>query len=226
MSNENRDGPPAPHEAPNPAPVPNLNDAVAQLVQLMTTQFQAIQPCPAGQAPNCPADPPHSRVKTRDPDPYDASDPSKLRAFLSQCRLAFRSRPNNFTNDQIHITYAVPWLKGTALRWYEPNLTLPEDDLPDYPLFWDAFEDALKATFGEPDPVASAATKLDNLSMKDTHHVTRYNVEFNEYSALTCYNEHALYTRYYKGLAPCLKDAFVYSGKPTTDYRWAEYRGD
>ena len=54
MSNENRDAPPAPHEAPNPAPVPNLNDAVAQLVQLMTTQFQAIQPCPAGQAPNCP----------------------------------------------------------------------------------------------------------------------------------------------------------------------------
>lgn len=52
--------------------------------------------------------------------------------------------------------------------------------------------------------------------MKDHHHIARYNVEFNEYAALTGYNDQALYTRYYKGLAPRLKDALVFSGKPAT----------
>jgi hypothetical protein len=48
--------------------------------------------------------------------------------------------------------YAVSHLKGTAQRWYEPNLSLDEDDLPDHTLSWDGFEEALKTTFGEPDP--------------------------------------------------------------------------
>lgn len=103
-----------------------------------------------------------------------------------------KNRPNDFANDQIKITYAVSWLKGikgTALRWYEPNITLGEEDLPDYPLYWGAFEEALKATFGEPDLVTLATTKLDNLNMKNYHHITRSNVEFNEYSALTGYND-------------------------------------
>jgi hypothetical protein len=73
----------------------------------------------------------------------------------------------------------------------------------------------LKATFGEPDPVTSATTKLNNLIMKD-HHITCYNVEFNEHAALTGYNDQALYTCYYKGLAPQLKDALIFSSKPTT----------
>ena len=203
-----------PEPLPNFAPPQDLQDAMTQLVQLMTIHFHGQQQAQA--QPAAPAPQQRSRVKTRDPDPYDGTDPSKLRAFLSQCRLTFRSRPNDFSNDQIKITYAVSWLKGTALRWYEPNLSLPDRNLPNYARRWDDFEDALKATFGEPDPVTSATTKLDNLSMKDTHHITRYNVEFNEYAALTGYNDQALYTRYYKGLAPRLKDALVFSGKPTT----------
>jgi hypothetical protein len=70
--------------------------------------------------------------------------------------------------------------------------------------------------FGEPDPVTLATINLNNLSMKDHHHITHYDIEFNEYAALLGYNNHALYTRYYRGLAPHLKDALVYSSKPTT----------
>ena len=50
--------------------------------------------------------------------------------------------------------------------------------------------------------------------MKDHHHIARYNIEFNEYSALLGYNDQALYTPNYKGLAPRLKVMLVYSGKP------------
>jgi hypothetical protein len=121
-------------------------------------------------------------------------DPSKLHAFLSQCRLMFRNRPNDFTDDQFKITYAVSWLKGTVLCWYEPNLILDEEDLPDYTLYWGAFEEALKAMFSKPDLVTLVTINLDNLSMKDHHHITCYNIEFNEYAALSGYNDHTLYT--------------------------------
>jgi hypothetical protein len=124
MSQRDHDTPP--HQAgslaptPAPAPNPNLQDTVAQLVQLMTAQLQAnIQAQAPEQAPYIPAEPWRPRIKTHNPDPYDGTDPSKLRAFLSQCRLTFRSRPNNFADDQFKITYAISWLKGTALHWYK-----------------------------------------------------------------------------------------------------------
>ena len=100
------------------------------------------------------------------------------------------------------------------LCWYKPNLALEDDKLPEYALVWDEFEDTLRTTFGEPDPVASAMNKLDNLSMKDTHHITQYNVDFNEYSTITGFDEKALYAKYYKGLAPRIKDGLVYGGRP------------
>ena len=220
MSQNDRETPPhqedRPIEIPVPPRNPPLHDAVAQLVELLTNQLLARVPQAPPQAPAPPAGHQRTRVKTRDPEPYDGTDPSKLRAFLSQCHLTFQGRPQDFAQDQIKITYAVSWLKGTALRWYEPNLELPDDELPDHAVYWPAFEEELKATFGEPDPVNTAVTKLDNLLMKDSHHIARYNVEFNEYSGQTRYNDHALYTRYYKGLAPRLKDALVLSGKPET----------
>lgn len=114
------------------------------------------------------------------------------------------------------ITYTISWLKGTAQRWYEPTLSINEFNLPEFTLDWDAFEEALKTMFSEPDPVASATNKLDNLIMKDHHHLTCYSVEFNEYAMLTGFNEHALYVKFYKGLALYIKDGLVFSGCPTT----------
>jgi len=70
--------------------------------------------------------------------------------------------------------------------------------------------------FGEPDPASAATTKLNNLTMKDHHHIGHYNVDFNEYAAKSGYNDHTLYTRYYKGLPTRLKDNLALSTKPTT----------
>ena len=225
MSDSDHETPPhqstsasVPPALPVPPPA-TLQDAVGQLanlVQLLMAQFQPMQHPMHGQAPVHPAGGEHSRIKTHDPNPYDGTDPSKLRAFLSQCHLTFQSRPHDFTDDQIKITYAVSWLKGTALHWYKLNRTLPACALPCYTTNWDAFEEALKSTFREPNPVMSATTKLDNLIMKDHHHITHYNVKFNEYGVLLGYNNQALYTRYYKGLAPHIKDALVFSGKLAT----------
>lgn len=132
------------------------------------------------------------------------------------CAPFFRSANLCFVpaEDQVKITYAVSWLKGTAQRWYEPNLALRERDLPDFALYWDDFEEALKTTFGEPDPVASASYKLDHLVMKENHHINKYNVDFSELATITGYDNRALHAMCYRGLAPRIKDALAISGKP------------
>jgi len=58
--------------------------------------------------------------------------------------------------------------------------------------------------------------KFDNLAMEDFHHITKFNVESNEYAVLTGFDERALYAKYYKGLAPRVKDGLVFTGRPTT----------
>jgi hypothetical protein len=207
--------PDAPADAPaQPAIDPNLQQAMAALFQAMTANVQADPPRRVRERERDRDEAPRHRVKTREPDAYDGTDPSKLRAFLSQCKLVFRSSPHAFADDQLKIMYAVSYLKGTAQRWFEPNLALDELDLPDHALTWHRFEEELTATFGEPDPVASATAKLDNLSMKDSHHIAKYNVEFNEYAVLTGFDNRALYAKYYKGLAPRIKDGLVYVGRP------------
>jgi hypothetical protein len=52
--------------------------------------------------------------------------------------------------------------------------------------------------------------------MKDRHHITKYNVEFNEYATLMGFDQRALYAKYYKGLGPRIKDALGFSGRPNT----------
>ena len=130
---ENPGSPPSeafdPHPAaPPPAKIdPNLQHAITALIQAMTTQFRlgmrAAQAPPPGARP-APAAANRAYIKTWGPDPYDGSDPSKLRAFLSQRKLVFRSHPDDFREDTVKITYATSWLRVTAQRWYEPTLEL------------------------------------------------------------------------------------------------------
>ena len=114
------------------------------------------------------------------------------------------------------ITYAVSWLKGTTQRWYEPNLSLRDRDLPGFAHYWEEFEEVLKTTFREPNPVASASYKLDSLIMKDNHHINKYNVDFQELATITRYDNRTLHAMYYRSLTPHIKDALAISGKPDT----------
>ena len=99
-----------------PAIDPQLPQAMAALFQAMRINVQATQPAPPALPvpPVRPAPVAESRVRMCEPEPYDGSDPSKLRPFLSQCKLIFRSSPHAYADDQLKIMYAVSYLKGTA----------------------------------------------------------------------------------------------------------------
>ena len=70
--------------------------------------------------------------------------------------------------------------------------------------------------FSEPDPIASASYKLNNLIMKDSHHVTKYNVKFNKLATITGFEECSLFMRYYHSLTLRIKDSLAISSKPAT----------
>ena len=53
-----------------------------------------------------------SRSKVREPDPFDGTDPAKL-------RLSFYDRPRAFANDQNKVNFTISYLKGIALAHFE-----------------------------------------------------------------------------------------------------------
>ena len=55
-----------------------------------------------------------SRVKIREADPFDSSDPKKLRSFL-QCKLNFRDCKDLFWDETTKVNYVLSYLKGSAL---------------------------------------------------------------------------------------------------------------
>ena len=76
------------------------------------------------------------QAKVWEPDAFDGTDAKKLCSFLVQCELNFQYCPGAFQWDHIKVIFAQLYLKGMALKWFEPDLLSSED--PDsYPLWMD-----------------------------------------------------------------------------------------
>ncbi|KAG6326307.1 hypothetical protein ID866_12782 [Astraeus odoratus] len=107
-------------------------------------------------------------TKVREPDTFDGTDPKKLREFLIQCELNFHDRPQAFCLDSQKVSFALSFLKGIALAWFEPDLlnAIPGAE-PAWANDYSEFVIELTTNFGPHDPIGDAEHQLDNLSMKD-----------------------------------------------------------
>jgi hypothetical protein len=115
----------------------------------------------------------------------------------------------------VKVTYAVSYLKGTALDWFEP--TLLEANLTNEPTWlsdYKEFVSELKVNFRPYDPESKAETKLENLRMRDGQQIMKYFVEFNRLAARTQWGEAALKNCLYQGLPAHIKDKITRNGKP------------
>jgi hypothetical protein len=202
----------ADHQNPNPdrdlepdedlePEVPNLADAIAMLAQTL----QQPRDAPAPQ---------HFPSKVREPDQFDGLDSRKLRAFLVQLAINFQDRPMVFREDRTKVNYALSYLKGTALEWFEPGLFLTGLMEPTWLTSWVVFENELRTNFGPHDPTGDAEAELERLQMKDGHRITKYIVEFNRLSSQLQWGESALKYQFYRGLPPRIKDEISRVGKP------------
>ena len=89
--------------------------------------------------------------------------------------MLFRSA---YQDDSDKVNFALSYLRGTALEYFEPTL-LDSDDFPDWMDNWSAFVRTLCTQFRPIDPTADAEDRIDNLKMQDNQHILKYNVEFN-----------------------------------------------
>ena len=117
------------------------------------------------------------QTKVQEPDVFDGSDTHKLQPFLVQCTLNFRNHPDAFSTDSAKVTFALSYLKGTALDWFKPSLTsgLNLAWLNDY----SDFVSELRKNFKPHDPKGKAEADLENLCMHDNQCIVKYLVDFN-----------------------------------------------
>jgi hypothetical protein len=150
----------------------------------------------------------------REPDSFDGTDPKKLRVFIIQCRLNFQAKPTSFRSDSAKVNYALSYLKGTALEWFEPGL-LSEDE-PDWLNDYAEFREELTSNFGPHDVVGDAEDELEGLRMRENQRITKYLTQFNRLAALVDWGPAALRHQFYKGLPTRIKDDVCRVGKPNT----------
>src|SRR5882724_4324415 len=83
-----------------------------------------------------------SKLKLREPDPFDGSDSHKLCTFILQCKLNFRNCPHQFQYNTRKVNYILSHLKGSALDCFEPTLLDPIEPiwLSDLNLFIEELE--------------------------------------------------------------------------------------
>jgi Retrotransposon gag protein len=180
-----------------------------------------------------------SKVKVREPDTFDGSEPRKLRAFFVQCELNFQSKPSAFRSGRAKVNFAQSYLKGMALEWFEPDLLSDGySDRPDWMDDYSEFMLELQTNFGPHDPSGDAEMQLEQLHMRDGQRINKYVVEFQRLaSQVREWGDGALRRQFYNGLPARIKDEISRMGKPTTlsefktlaqtiDARYWERRGE
>ncbi|CDO75044.1 hypothetical protein BN946_scf184899.g1 [Trametes cinnabarina] len=116
---EIRDLPP---HLPDPTPAPT-SDPQRDLAQAMLLLAQTLRLTKATSAASSGTPSSSSGChNVREPDQFDGSDPSKLCSFFTQLELVFKARPRTFDTNEKKVTYAISYLKGMALAWFEPYL--------------------------------------------------------------------------------------------------------
>ena len=65
-----------------------------------------------------------SRVKIREPNPFDGSNPKKLPTFLLRCKLNFWDHKDLFQDETTKVNYVLSYLKGPALDCFKPGWKL------------------------------------------------------------------------------------------------------
>ena len=108
--------------------------------------------------------PRRAKLKVQEPDQFDGTNPKKLQGFILQCELYFRNFEEDYLDESKRVNFALTYLKGSALEWFEPHIIEPAlyDDEPDWLYAWPSFVSELRTNFGTIDPRREAEEELEH----------------------------------------------------------------
>src|SRR3979490_1059889 len=101
-----------------------------------------------------------SRAKVHEPEVYDGTDQAKLRTFFLQCMLNFQDRLSAFKTGASKIQYAISYLSGPALQYFEPTILGEIYPEPTWLSNWDDFRAKLEMNFGQFNNTAQVEIEL------------------------------------------------------------------
>lgn len=175
---------------------------IAELQGLVET-LQRADTTPAPPLPNSAVSvPPSKTLKVAPPDYFDGAL-AKTSSFLSQLMLFLHGKRADVQSDMDKIILALSYMKGgTAGHWAEIKVR----ELADGPQqSWEDFLVEFKQLFSDPNPGATARTKMDHLTQGSLT-ADEYVVKFKELKHDTGYNDIALVEKFEKGLNSVLVD--------------------
>ncbi|GJJ06929.1 hypothetical protein Clacol_001125 [Clathrus columnatus] len=146
-----------------------LNNIVAILESQQLIQTQQIARC----------------IKAKEPETFDGTSFEKLTNFITQCQLAFWANLNNFLEDWQQIFYAISFLCGSALEYFQPFLEFDDKAIDEFEFFhdWGNFVQALTNAFGVIAPEDDAETALMDLTFGENGRAMSYFILFAKYTA-------------------------------------------
>jgi hypothetical protein len=149
--------------------------------------------------------------KVKEPEPFTGKDPQKIRDFVAQCSLVFASSPRRYASEEAKVFYAGSYLTEIASSWFQPHLLShpPSALLTD----WETFCRELNMMFGDRNLASTSERKLRELTMLENHQAARYIIDFQKHAPYTGYNDAALASEFYRGLANRIKDVMALSGR-------------
>ena len=112
-------------------------------------------------------------TELKKPEPFTGKDPKKLKAFLFQCQLYFRTSPA-FEVDSNKVTFALSYLREVAQDWFEPGITGQTPEPPDWLNDWDLFVRELQSNFGPFDESADLEHELSDLHMRENQRISEH----------------------------------------------------
>ena len=130
---------------------------------------------------------PAKKAKAKEPDTFDRSDSHKL---SNLCNLYFCSS-NAYDNDSTKVNFALSYLRGTALDYFEPTLT-ESVEAPDWLEDWPEFIHILKLQFGPINPTGDTASGIGHLKMQDNQQIIKYDIKFNSLAVRMGWDENSL----------------------------------
>jgi hypothetical protein len=102
------------------------------------------------------------------------------------------AQSDDFPDMHSRVMYALSYLKGNPLDWFQTELNEALAGNKEYPEWFESYPEflsELRRLFGPRDPVTDAMNSLEVLRYKDSTKATRYTINFNRHGRCTGWNE-------------------------------------
>ena len=118
----------------------------------------------------------------KEPDLFSGGNPDELHAFIFQCQIFFRACEGEFREDSEKVFFAISYLRGVALDYFEPFINEPDpyqnlDFLED----WSAFVQKLSNIFGSYSPEDDDEDAIVAIPFPNDGKAVNYFVQFAKY---------------------------------------------